>query len=254
MRSIAVVNQKGGSGKTTTTVNLAAALAHENRRVLLLDLDPQASASEWFRVTASGRGLLGVFLDEEDLESLIQETGVPGVSMIPSSPWMMAADKLLVDEEEVESKLRAYLAPLADGDWDYVLMDCPPNLGILTVNALAAADEVLIPVESHVLSLHGLARLLETIDVVRERLNPELEVAGILACRVDRRTRLARDVEHDLRERFGDLVFGTVIRQNVRLAECPSFGVPILQYAPRSTGAEDYRSLAASVIEQERTN
>lgn len=254
MRSIAVVNQKGGSGKTTTTVNLAAALAERNRKVLLLDLDPQASASEWFRVAGEDRGLIGVFLNGARLLDLIQPTQSPGISMIPSSPWMMAAEKLLADEQDIETRLAADLETFPDADWDYLLIDCPPNLGILTVNALAAAGEILIPVESHILPLHGLARLLETVEIVRNRLNPGLEVSGILACRVDRRTRLAREVVTDLRARFEALCFETVIRQNVRLAECPSFGKTILEFAASSSGAEDFRSLAAEVIGQERTH
>jgi chromosome partitioning protein len=135
--------------------------------------------------------------------------------------------------------------------WDYVLLDCPPTLGILTVNALAAARELLVPVEAHVMALSGLAQLLHTVEVVRDRLNPDLQVTGILACRVDSRTRHAREVVERLRERSGNLVYRTVIRENIRLAECPSFGQPITQYDPKSAGAADYRALAQEIMEQE---
>jgi chromosome partitioning protein len=255
VRVLAVVNQKGGSGKTTAAVNLAAALAEQERRVLLLDLDPQASATHWYRLEESGRGLLELLTGGDgNFSQLVRPTAVPELSMLPSSSWLMAADRILAGEEEAELHLGRHLEALEPETWDYVMMDCPPNLGALTVNALAAAREVLIPVETHVLPLHGLAQLLETIEVVRERLNPELEVSGILACRVDRRTRLAREIVEDLRERFGDLVYETVIRENVRLAECPSFGKPILQYARRSAGAEDFRALASEVIAEERSH
>jgi chromosome partitioning protein len=144
------------------------------------------------------------------------------------------------------------LERLAPDRWDYVLIDCPPTLGILTVNALAAARELLVPVEAHVMALSGLAQLLHTVEVVRDRLNPELKVTGILACRVDSRTRHAREVVERLRDRSGNLVYRTVIRENVRLAECPSFGQPITQYDPKSAGAADYRALAQEIMDQER--
>ncbi len=250
---MAVVNQKGGSGKTTTTVNLAAALGELDRRVLVLDLDPQASASAWYRVNEEGRGLLATLTDRSDLDDLVHETEVEGVSIVPASRWLMAADKLLANVVGAESRLGEALDKLEDDSWDYLLFDCPPTLGILTVNALSAATEVLIPVETHVLPLHGLAQLLETVEVVRERLNPDLEIAGILACRVDRRTRLSLEIVADLRQRFGDLVYSTAIRENIRLAEAPSFGLPITSYANRSAGAQDYRALASEVLAQEES-
>lgn len=254
MRAVAIVNQKGGSGKTTTTVNLAAALGERGRRVLILDLDPQASSSHWLRVEAEGRGILDLLTGDASLTDLAEETSAAGVHLVPASSWLIAADKVLADREDIETLLRDQLEALRNPPWDYLLLDCPPNLGTLTVNSLAAAREVLIPVETRILPLHGLAQLLETIEVVKERLNPDLAVTGILACRMDRRTRLATEVVKDLRDRFGKLVYKTAIRENVRLAECPSFGQSILEYDTRSAGAEDYRALARQVLAQERSH
>jgi chromosome partitioning protein len=253
VRIVAIVNQKGGSGKTTTAVNLAAALGEKKRRVLVIDLDPQASASNWYGVKEAGRGLLEVFTDGRGLASLIEPTAAPGVSIVASSAWLVGIEKALAAEVGAEALLRKRAAALTADQWDYVLIDCPPTLGILTVNALTAAAEVLVPVEAHVMALNGLVQLLQTIEAVKERLHAQLELAGILACRVDARTRHALEVVEQLRERFPKLVYRTVIRENVRLAECPSFGKPITQYEPSSHGAEDYRALAAEVLKQERS-
>jgi len=248
MRTIAVTNQKGGSGKTTTSVNLAAALGEKGKRVLLVDLDAQASSSTWYGVKDGGKGLFDVFVGNGNLVDLVHQTSAPGVELIPSSSWLMGTDKSLAGEVGAETILRRHLDRLPRDRWEYVLLDCPPALGVLTVNALAAAGEVLVPVESHVLALNGLAQLLKTLDVVKERLNPSLEIMGILACRVDSRTRHALEVVEMLRTRFGKQVFKTVIRENVRLAESPSFSQPITQYDPGSHGAEDFRSLALEIL------
>jgi chromosome partitioning protein len=253
MRSLAIVNQKGGSGKTTTAVNLAAALGEKGRRILVVDLDPQASASHWYGVKDGGRDLLEVFTDKGTIAALIRGTEAPGVSIVASSTWLVGVEKALAGEVGAETILRRKAERLASGGWDYILMDCPPALGILTVNALAAAQEILVPVEAHVLALNGLAQLLQTVNVVKERLNPLLKLAGILACRVDCRTRHAQEVVEQLRDRFGKSVYRTVIRENIRLAECPSFGQPITEYDTNSHGAEDYRSLAQEVVKQERS-
>lgn len=251
MRTIAIVNQKGGSGKTTTAVNLAAAIGERGRRVLVVDLDPQASTSRWLGVRDGGRRLLDALLGNGEIADLAVTTQWPGVWLVASSEWLVGAEKALAGEVGAEAILRRQLGAPGMTRWEYVLVDCPPALGILTVNALAAAREVLIPVEAHVMALSGLAQLLKTVDVVRERLNPELSVAGILACRVDGRTRHAREVVEEIRSRFADITYNTIIRENVRLAECPSFGQPIMAYAPRSAGAADYRALAEEVIQQE---
>ena len=251
MRIFAIANQKGGSGKTTTSVNLAAALSELERRVLVMDLDPQHSSTDWFGIKNTGKEVLGIFTDNGDPADFVREAGAPGVDLIPSSSWLVGAEKILAGEVGAETILRRNLQRLPPDRWDYLLMDCPPTLGILTVSALAAAEELLVPVEAHVMALSGLAQLLQTVELVRERLNPKLKISGILACRVDARTRHAREVVEQLRERSGPLVYRTVIRENIRLAECPSFGRPITQYDPKSAGAADYLALAREIISQE---
>jgi chromosome partitioning protein len=251
MRTLAIANQKGGSGKTTTSVNLAAALGEKGRRVLVIDLDPQHSTTAWFGIKNTGKEVLGIFADNGNMLELVQAAGVPGVDLVPSSSWLVSAEKILAGEVGAETILRRNLDRLPPGQWDYVLIDCPPTLGVLTVNALVAARELLVPVEAHVMALSGLAQLLHTVEVVRDRLNPQLKVSGILACRVDSRTRHAREVVEQLRQRSGSLVYRTVIRENIRLAECPSFGQAIIQYDAKSAGAADYRALAEEIISQE---
>lgn len=256
MRALAVVNQKGGSAKTTTTVNLAATLAENDRRVLVIDLDPQHSATAWYGVTEGGRGVFDLFAepDQVGIEDLIFETGTVGVSLVPSSPWLVGAEKALSSEPGAEQLLKAKLRELASERFDYILLDCPPTLGILTVNALVAVTEILVPVECHVMGLHGLAQLLKTVETVEKRLNRELGISGIVACRVDLRTKHGRDVVERVRMKFPDLPYRAMIRENVKVAECASHGIPITAYAPTSHGAEDYRALAREVIAQEETS
>jgi chromosome partitioning protein len=250
-RTLAVVSQKGGSGKTTAAVNLAAALGERGRRVLVVDLDPQASASSWLGIRDGGRGLFDAFTGNGNLADLVHLTDVSNVSVIPSSSWLIGLEKALAAEVGAETVLRRLLDRLPK-EWDHVFLDCPPSLGVLTVNALTAVPGILVPVAAQYMALQGLAQLLQTVDMVKERLNPGLRISAVLACRVDVRTNLSEDVVQELRKKFGPLVFRTVIHENTRTAEAPSFRKPVTIYDPRSAGAEDFRRLAAEVIANER--
>jgi chromosome partitioning protein len=259
MRRIAVLNQKGGVGKTTTTVNLAAALAAEGHRTLVLDLDPQAHATLHLGLMPGrcGPSLYEVLTQNLPLAQVRREVA-PNLSVAGSHIDLAAAEVELIGTVGREVILRDQLAADVGGGFDYVLMDCPPSLGILTLNALCAAREVFIPLQAHFLALHGLSKLLETIHLVSKRVNRELKVGGVVLCLYDAGTRLGGEVIEDL-GRFFDgrrhaaapwadaQVFRTRIRRNIRLAECPSFGQSIFQYAPSSRGAEDYASLAAEI-------
>jgi chromosome partitioning protein len=251
MRVIAVTNQKGGSAKTTTTVNLAAALAEAKKRILVVDLDPQGNTTSWLGIAAPERGALELLTDSDPPESLISESAAVGVDCIPSTRALNGAERLLAREMSAETTLKRRLGGLDGARWDYLLIDTPPTLGLLTLNALAAADELIVPVEAHVLALAGVAQLFDTVRTVNERLNPSLTIAGIVACRVDTRTRHASDVVDSLRSTFNSQVFKTEVRENIRLAEAPSFRQPITAYDSRSTGATDYRALAREVMAQE---
>ena len=243
MQTVAILNHKGGSGKTTTAVNLAAALGELGRRVLLLDLDPQASASRWLAIDDKTGGLYDVLVKRTALEPHIRQTTVAGVDLVPARQDLAAAELEARRKPGAELVLRNALSHLPPR-WDTVLLDCPPSLGLLTVNALAAADEVLVPVEAHILALEGLADLLGTLGLVREALNPQLRLSAVLACRVSR-TRHTRDVVELLRQQFPDTMLTTVVRESARLAEAPAFKQPILTYASDSPGAVDYRAVAA---------
>ena len=248
MKTWAVTNQKGGSGKTTSAVNLAAAAGELGRRVLVVDLDPQASASAWLGTPDGGRGLLDVLTEGAALADLVVETPAAGVDLIPSSAWLANVDRALAGEVGAELAFRDAVKALPER-WDLVLVDCPPALGLLTVSALAAVREVVVPVETSAMALAGLAALLRTVERVRDRLNPGLAVRAVLPCRVDARTNLARDVVAHLRERFGSLVTETTIRESVRVREAWSFGQPVTTYDPRGAGAEDYRAAARELLD-----
>src|SRR4051794_30020616 len=258
MRRIAVLNQKGGVGKTTTTVNLAAALANEGHRTLVLDLDPQAHATLHLGLLPgrSGPSLYEVLTDNLPLAKVRREIA-PNLSLVGSHIDLAGAELELLGTVGREVILRDHLEAEPDL-YDFVLMDCPPSLSVLTLNALCAAREVLIPLQAHFLALHGLSKLLETINLVSKRVNRDLKVAGVLLCLYDAGTRLGGEVVEDL-DRFFEgrrnvtmpwadaHVFRTRVRRNIRLAECPSFGQSIFQYAPSSRGAEDYASVAAEI-------
>jgi len=251
MRTLACFNQKGGSCKSSTAVNLAAALGERGKKVLVVDLDAQASASSWLGVRDEGKGLFEVFTDNGNLVALVHETPVPGVDVVPSSAWLVGVERALAAEPGAETILRRSFSRLPSR-WDFVFVDCPPSLGLLAVSALAACKEVLVPLEASTMALAGLAGLLQTVERVKERLNPGLKVSAVLVCRTDSRTNLSKDVVERLRERFGDLVLKTTIRETVRLREAWSFSKPVTLYAPRSSGAEDYRAAAAELLRRER--
>ncbi len=260
MRRIAVLNQKGGVGKTTTTVNLAAALAAEGNKTLVLDLDPQAHATLHLGLLPgrSGPSLYDVLTQGMSMAQVRREVA-PNLHICGSHIDLAAAEVELIGTVGRETILRDQLdAALEEEPFDYVLMDCPPSLGILTLNALCAAREVFIPLQAHFLALHGLSKLLETINLVCKRVNRDLKVGGVVLCLYDAGTRLGGEVIDDLDGYFDGRkhpnapwaearVFRTRIRRNIRLAECPSFGQSIFQYAPTSRGAEDYASLAGEV-------
>lgn len=247
MHTWAVTSQKGGSGKTTAAINLAAALGEQGTRVLVVDLDPQASASSWLGVHEDGRGLLDVFTGATTLGALVRDTAVENVALVPASSWLVGVDRALAGEPGAETILRRAVAKLP-ARWDLLFFDCPPALGLLAVSALVAARSILVPVEASALGLAGLAGLLQTVETVRDRLNPALDVGAILASRVDTRTNLGRDVVEQLRQRFPTLVLQTTIRESVRLKEAWSFAQPITRYAPASSGAEDFRAAAAELV------
>jgi chromosome partitioning protein len=249
MRTFAVINQKGGTGKTTTAINLSAALGELKKKVLLIDMDPQASATLWLGKDANQKGLLDVFTDEQELADLIIENTSPGVDFIPSSSWLIGLEKALAGDIGVESIFREALEGLPK-KWDYIMIDCPPSLGLISISALVSVKEVIVPVEAHVMALTGLGQLMKTIERVKQRLNPELIVSAVLPCRVRSQTRLAKEVIETLKKHFGGQLLNTVIRENIKLAEAPSFEQPITQYDSHSNGAKDYRAAAKEIIKQ----
>jgi chromosome partitioning protein len=251
-RIIAITNQKGGVGKTTTAVNLAACLAARDRRVLLIDLDPQSNATTGSGIdkNAIEAGTCEVLLGEARALDTIIPIEESGYSLMPSSPDLTAAEVRLLQEIGREMKLRLALESV-DGMFDYVLIDCPPTINMLTLNALTAAHGVLIPIQCEYYALEGLSSLLETVKQIRNSVNPQLEIEGLLRTMYDPRNRLATEVSAQLLKHFGDKVYDTMIPRNVRLAEAPSFGVPVLLHDPRSSGSRAYINLAGEVIAAE---
>jgi chromosome partitioning protein len=251
-RIIAIANQKGGVGKTTTAINLSAALAKSGRRVLLVDLDPQGNASTGLGITPDQRIITtyDLLLGDTTAALAALPTNVANLAIIPATTDLSSADLDLSTHDRHSFRLRDALrnAPLPH---DYILIDCPPSLNILTVNAMVAADSIIVPLQSEFFALEGLSQLMLTLREVRQTANPSLRIEGVALTMVDRRNNLSQLVENDARENLGDLVFRTVIPRNVRLSEAPSFALSVLDYDATSTGSEAYRALAAELLARE---
>jgi chromosome partitioning protein len=245
MAIIAIANQKGGVAKTTTAVNLGAYLAALGSSVLLIDCDPQANATSFLGQPASREGLFAVLVEGAALEPGIVHPG-GGLDLLPSSPDLAAADAALLDREQPDRQLATALEEIR-GRYEYIFLDCPPSLGLLTLNALVAADAVIVPVQCEYLALEGLARLIGTIDRVRAQANPRLRLFGLVMTMFDSRTALSHQVAEEVRRHYPSLTFETVIPRNVRLSEAPSFGQSILDYDPLSRGGQAYQALAMEV-------
>jgi chromosome partitioning protein len=248
-RIYALANQKGGVGKTTTAINLAACLAEAGQRALVVDLDPQANATSGLGACANGTSSYDL-LDGAPLGELARPTRFPNLDLVPAKPELAGAVVELARRDDADRYLAEALAGATDR-WDVVFLDCPPSLGPITVNALAAADRVLVPVQAEYYALEGLAQLVESVNLIRARLNPRLRIGGVLLTMVDGRTRLAADVAAEVRRHFGELVFTTVVPRSVRLAEAPSHGLPAIAYDRRSPGADAYWRVAMELVERE---
>jgi len=246
---IAVTNQKGGVGKTTTTVNLAAQLATDKRQVMLVDMDPQGNATSSLGIdkTNLGATLYDVLIGTADLNSIVRPTSNKNLFVLPSNPNLAEAEVRLVNMTGREQRLRQLLQSV---EADVIIIDCPPALGLLTINALVAATKVLIPVQSEYFALEGLGQLLNTIQLIRERLNPRLEILGVVLTMFNKRMVLSEQVLQEVRQHFGEKVFATVIPRNVRLAEAPSFGKTIFEHDKWSKGARAYKHLTDEVIKR----
>ena len=246
-RVYAFANQKGGVGKTTTAINLAACLAEAGERALVVDLDPQANATSGLGMRANGTSSYDL-LDGAPLADLVKPTAFDNLFLVPSKPELAGTAVELSRRDDGDRYLAQALEHV-DG-FDFVLLDCPPSLGPLTVNALAAADRVIVPVQTEYYALEGLAQLVQSINLIKTRLNPRLEIAGVLLTMADGRTRLSADVEAEVRRHFGELVFDAVVPRSVRVAEAPSHGVPVTHYDRRSRGAEAYWKVAMELVER----
>ncbi len=254
MRSIAFINQKGGVGKTTSTVNVGACLATLGKKVLLIDLDPQANLSIHFGVNNAHTNDLSIYqimCGKKKVDEVLRETDISGLDLIPSDIDLASAEVELVNTVGRETIVKFYLEDTLH-KYDYVLIDCPPSLGLLTLNALTVANEIFIPLQTEFFALQGVSKLIQTFDIIKKRLNSSLEITGIIPCMYDSRTKLGQAVLDKIKEYFDKKVFNTNIRKNIKLSESPSHGIPIISYAPESNGAQDYEALTKEIIAQEK--
>ena len=246
---LACINQKGGVGKSTTVVNLSAALADSNKKVLIIDLDPQGNTTSGYGIEKEELeyDIYDALLDDYPIEDLILETCEKKVFAIPATIQLAGAEVELVSVEKRETRLKDIVEPIREY-FDYILIDCPPSLGLLTVNALVAADELLIPIQCEFYALEGVTKLLESMRMVKDRMNPDLEIFGVVLTMYDSRTTLSRQVAEEVNKYFGKKVFKTIIPRNVKLSEAPSHGLPVIRYARMSKGSIAYIKLAKEVI------
>ena len=252
-RIFAVANQKGGVGKTTTTVNIATAFSAMGHRVLLIDMDPQGNAGTGLGVRRSmvKKSVYDVLFEQSSARDAIIKTKVPRLAIMPSSMHLSGADIELSNSKKRESRLKSALADIAE-DYDYIIIDCPPSLNFLTINALVAANSIIVPLQCEFYALEGLSQLTKTVKLVQKHYNPELEIHGIVLTMYDKRNRITRLVEKDVREYFKDKVYNTTIPRNVKLSEAPSYGLPALVYDMKCAGAQSYIKLAREILNKEK--
>ncbi len=246
---ISVANQKGGVGKTTTSINLSSSLAAAEKKILLVDIDPQANSSSGINVSNHFPSIYEVLIDKKDVNEVIINTYMPFLDLLPSNINLVGAEIELINVQNREGVLRNTLDPIKE-NYDFIIIDCPPSLGLLTLNSLAASDSVIIPVQCEYFALEGLGQLLNTINIVKKHFNKNLTIEGVLLTMYDTRLRLSHQVADEVKKYFGDKVFNTVISRNVRISEAPSFGKPIILYDAISSGSKNYMSLASELLER----